>query len=58
MLEQWLPRLYPDQIDDDARHRCLERDYQRLPQLLHELDLTLQTSGELAALATKLAEEL
>jgi hypothetical protein len=58
VLEQWLPRLYPDQIDDDAQRRCLERDYQRLPQLLHELDLTLQTSGELAALATKLAEEL
>jgi hypothetical protein len=58
VLEQWLTRLYPDQIDDDTRRRCLERDYQRLPQLLHELDLTLQTSGELAALATKLAEEL
>jgi hypothetical protein len=58
VLEQWLPRLYPDPIDDDSRHRCLERDYQQLPQLLHEIDLTLQTSGELAALATKLAEEL
>jgi hypothetical protein len=58
VLEQWLPRLYPEQTDDDARRRCLERGYQRLPQLLHELDLTLQTSGELAALATKLTEEL
>lgn len=58
VLDQWLTRLYPDQVDDDARHRCLERDYQRLPQLLQELDLTLQTSGDLAALANKLAEEL
>jgi hypothetical protein len=58
VLDQWLPRLYPEQADDEARRRCLHRDYQRLPTLLVELDGALQTSGELAEIATKLADEL
>lgn len=58
ILDQWLPRLYPDQVDDMARRDCLRRDYQQLPRLLTEIDAVMQVSGELASVATKLLDEL
>ena len=58
ILNQWLPRLYPEQTHEDERRACLERDYQRLPSLLARLDGAMQVEGKLAQLATKLMEEL
>lgn len=58
ILEQWLPRLYPEQVDDAARRDCLRRDYQQLPRLLTTIDAVTQVSGELATAATKLVDEL
>lgn len=58
ILDQWLPRLYPDLVDDAARREALARDHRRLPQLLVEIDAALQAHGELGSIATKLAAEL
>ena len=58
ILEQWLPRLYPDRADDASRRHALERDYPNLPGLLAKLDGVIQASGQLALTATKLVDEL
>lgn len=58
ILAQWLPRLYPDEANEDERRARLERDYSRLPSLLAEIDGAIQSFNELGAAATKLADEL
>lgn len=58
ILDQWLPRLYLDQVDDDARRACLARDYQHLPGLLAKIDGALQVAGGLGLVVTKLVDEL
>lgn len=57
VLDQWLPRLYPDQAPD-ARPASLERELPDLPAFLARLDGVLQVEGKLAELATKLMGEL
>ncbi|MCA9701156.1 MAG: hypothetical protein KC431_26785 [Myxococcales bacterium] len=58
LLEQWLPRLYPEAVDDDARKAQLELEYRRLPSLLARLDLAMQVFGGLGERAGKLAGDL
>ncbi|KIG19267.1 hypothetical protein DB30_03823 [Enhygromyxa salina] len=58
VLDQWLVRLYPDEVDDAARRERLCHDHRQLPSLLVQLDAVIQVSGELAQLAAKLADEI
>lgn len=50
VLDHWLPHLYPELDAPEARAR-LVHDYERLPELLVELDGLMQTQGKLPELA-------
>lgn len=50
VLDHWLPLLYPELDAPEARAR-LQHDYERLPELLFELDALMQVHGKLPELA-------